>query len=765
MINIRKNIIKYLSCILVASMFFCGCEEKEDVPELIAPSFGNQAFHPVEQRMIGTPKILLGQITPKEYCHFFTKAMDVKEITCDIGQYVNEGDVLAYADVEKLKEELEETRASLNLCIAKHDVNKPIFEYMVNSLQSQRSASEYLKDTDSVTKLTTQINVEKENHTYDEDLFSFMVYKYNEEITELEELIVDGTLKAKKSGYVTYIKNTTLGNHVNVNENVVIVSDYTDTHIEVPDLTMKDYKYKDFKVKYAMIDGKKVNIEEDNYSNQELITAKAQDCYPNVRFKTVEEMKGSPGDTILLYFLSLDKKSVLAVGQNSTNSDEKGNYVYVKGKEGEIEKRYFKAGISDNNYLEVISGLKEGEMVLYVQTAATPTKYEPYTVTTTDYVQKLPAKRYTYANIKNTAYFTPCDGKVESILVKTNDEVKKGEALLVIDSGGGKAGLTKAENDIKHLEQGYEKKCKDIDKQMKDLTVKSLRMITTIEEAETDDGGSMLSEDEIDAIQCQRGSLENEVKILGQQKEIAGLEYENTMRQLTNTYNKVKENNNGEGKITIYASDDGVVSKMFAKVGASVTYEGENSLLLSCTKHSADKVLVSISQNKDITGIAASVATGIGRELTFKGQDKDYNAVCVGSLSNLKNYAFTEGDKVYVTSCISDENQKNNFIAAISDSDFFAENTLPDCKVEIDALNIPQMIVLPGSMVYTEEVKLSKDIQYFVWKIENNELVKQYITTGASYGAGNDTQVVVLLGLSKGDVLAKEVASNVTENN
>ena len=765
MINIRKYIIKYLSCILAASILFCGCGKKEEVPELIDPSSGIQAFRPVERRMIGDPKILLGQVTPKEYCHFFKKTMDIKEITCDIGQYVNEGDILAYADVEKLQEELEETKAALNLCIAKHDVNQPIFECTVKSLQSQRSSCEYLKDTDGATKITTQINVEKENHTYDEDLFSFMVYKYNDEITELEELISDGTLKAKKSGYVTYIKNMTSGNKVNVNENIVIVSDHTDTHIEVPDLTYKDYKFKDYKIKYALIDGKKVDIEEDEYSNQELIYAKAQDCYPNVRFKTVEETKGNPGDSVLLYLSPTDKKSVLAVGLDSSNSDDKGNYVYVKGKDGNLEKRYFKAGIGDNNYLEVLSGLEEGEMVLYVQSAATPTKYEPYTVNLTDYVQKLPAKRYTLADTINTAYFTSCDGKVESVLVSADDEVKKGDALLTIDSGGGKAGLTKAENDLKHSEQGYAKQCRDIDKQIKDLTVKSLRFITTMEEAETDDGDSMLSEDEIDAIQCQRGSLENEVKILGQQKEIARLEYENTMRQLTNTYNKVKKDNNGEGKITIYASDDGVVSKVFVKVGTSVTYEGENSLLLSCSKHSLDKVSVSISQNRDITGIAGSVATGIGRKLIFKGQDKDYDAVCVGSLNNSKNYAFTEGDKVYVTNCICDEHQNNNFIAAISDTSFFAEDTLPDCNVEIEVLNIPQMIVLPGSMVYTEEEKLSKDLQYFVWKIENDELVKQYITTGTSYGAGNDTEVVVLMGLSKGDVLAKENTPNDLENN
>ena len=134
MIYIRKYIIKYLSCFLIASILFCGCGKTEEVPELIDPASGVQAFRPVERRMIGDPKILIGQVTPKEYCHFFKKTMDIKEITCDIGQYVNEGDILAYADVEKLQEELEETKAALNLCIAKHDINQPIFECTVKSM-------------------------------------------------------------------------------------------------------------------------------------------------------------------------------------------------------------------------------------------------------------------------------------------------------------------------------------------------------------------------------------------------------------------------------------------------------------------------------------------------------------------------------------------------------------------------------------------------------------------------------------------------------
>ena len=759
MINKRKYITRCLSGILITTILLCGCGKTEEIPTLIEPVSNNQAFRPVERRTLGNPKILVGQIVPQEYCHFFKKSTIIKEFTCDIGQYVNEGDILAYADVEQLQDDLEEKKAALALCIAIHELSKPIPKYTLNSLMSQRSACEYQEDTDGASKITTQIKVETENQKYDEELFNFMVQSYNEEIADLEELITDGTLKAKKSGYVTYIKNTATGNRANVNENVVIVSDYTDTHIEVPNITLKNYTYKDYEVKYTKIDGKEIEIDEYDYSSEEQNYSKAQDCYPNVRFKTAEEINGKPGDTVILYFLHSDKKQVLAIGLDSSNSDDNGNYVYVKGEEGNLEKRYFEPGSSDDNYIEVKSGLKEGELVLYVQDAATPPDYEPYTVKLTDYKQSLDAKRYKAADTINTAYFTPCDGTVESVLVSVDDVVKKGDPLLIIDSGGGKSALASAETDIKHLEQDYTKQCKELDKQIGLMSEQMGKHYTTIDMYE-----SSLSEHEIDAINCQIASLINETKILNIQKELAKLEYYNSLQQLTKAYEKVQKNNDGSGKITIVASADGIVGKTYVKKGTQVKLNGENSLLLSCSKQSDTMLTISMSQDENIALNAGLI--GLGCKLTLTGKDKNYEAVCVGSTHNRgKCYAFTEGNKVYVTKCPSDNQATNTFIANVTDSSFFEGNSLPESSATVDVLNLPQMIVLPGYMVYSEELVLVEKTRYFVWKINNNELVKQYVTIGTDYGVGNNTEVVVLLGLSEGDVLARDKNAAVSEEN
>lgn len=766
MMNARKQQGCRLLCIVMTSILLCGCKQKEEIPKLIEPAVNVQSFRPVAKQSVGNTRVMLGHFVGKPYCHFFKRTTYIENITCDIGDYVNQGDVLAYADVEKLQDELEDKRAALTLCIAEHEIKKPIHECTIKSLQSQQSACNYLQDTDGANKIAIQIKEEYENDSYEEQFFHFQVENYNKEIAEIEELITDGTIKAKASGYVTYIKDTATGNRVGGNENVVIVTDNTDVYIE-SEKTTKEYSglgYKDFDVKYAMVNGQRKELEEYPYTSQETVFCNAQTKYPFARFKLSDGTTGEIGDSILLYFILKDKQDVLAVGMDSTNTDEQGNYVYVKKEDGNLEKRYFEAGIGDSQNIEVKSGLKEGELVLFTQQKAQPVNYEPYTVSLSDYTLESKISRYELAKTINTSYTTPCRGKIREVLVATNQEVKKGDPLVVIDSGGGEATLLEAENKIKHATQDYQKYCKDTDKQIGEMKEKSLRFITDIEMAETEDGGSTMSEEEIDAIQCQRGSIANEVKILEQQKELTRLEYEENLRQLNKAYEKLKKNNNGAGEVTVVATSDGVVTKMYAKKGIEVDPDGESAILLSCGKQSTDKLMVQLSRQMNASGSEILTAR-VGDKITFTTKDKKktYEGTCIGSLhDNAKNYAFTEEDKVYVTSSLGDEH-KNSYIVAIDESEFPAEETA-QCEGKIQAMKLKNVMAVPDGVVFSEKEKLTENELYFVWKIVDEKLVKQYVTTGTAYSIGNNTNFVIINGLSEGDVVARELKTGNEEN-
>ena len=65
------------------------------------------------------------------------------------------------------------------------------------------------------------------------------------------------------------------------------------------------------------------------------------------------------------------------------------------------------------------------------------------------------------------------------------------------------------------------------------------------------------------------------------------------------------------------------------------------------------------------------------------------------------------------------------------------------------------MIVLPNELVIREVDKKNKnETDYYVWKVVDGVLVKQYITMEESLNYGAD--ICVLSGLSDGDIVAKQ---------
>ena len=92
----------------------------------------------------------------------------------------------------------------------------------------------------------------------------------------------------------------------------------------------------------------------------------------------------------------------------------------------------------------------------------------------------------------------------------------------------------------------------------------------------------------------------------------------------------------------------------------------------------------------------------------------------------------------------------------LEDKEFFDKVQIKDCDVTVTQLNSPNMIVLPGSVVYKEENKITQKMRYYVWKIMDGNLVKQYVIPGVTFDIGTEANVVILRGVEPGDILAKE---------
>ena len=78
MIKMRR--IKAVALALSALIVLCSCTSGQDVPELLEPVGAEPTFRPVEKADMGVSKLITGTVMGLEYCHFYEKMVEIKEV-------------------------------------------------------------------------------------------------------------------------------------------------------------------------------------------------------------------------------------------------------------------------------------------------------------------------------------------------------------------------------------------------------------------------------------------------------------------------------------------------------------------------------------------------------------------------------------------------------------------------------------------------------------------------------------------------------------
>jgi multidrug efflux pump subunit AcrA (membrane-fusion protein) len=238
---------------MIFALLFTGCAEKEeDAPELLEPVAANAAYRPVEKGDIGTIKIMTGTVVPTDYCHFFHTSASISRIVVDIGDYVEEGTVLAYADVDSAGEQAESIQADIDYNNAQYEQQCQISDDRIKELTYKKQACSEAGDSTAAAEVQKEIDTEKENRRYDDLLHDYQIGKLQAQLEKQQEIISDGTLKARHAGYVTYVMDISQSREASASENVVVVSDETDLYIELTGISLKEYAFSDYPVKYIM---------------------------------------------------------------------------------------------------------------------------------------------------------------------------------------------------------------------------------------------------------------------------------------------------------------------------------------------------------------------------------------------------------------------------------------------------------------------------------------------------------------------------------
>ncbi|MCR4695772.1 MAG: efflux RND transporter periplasmic adaptor subunit [Lachnospiraceae bacterium] len=750
----------FITYILAAAILLSSCTpSSQEYEELIEPVSEVTTFRSVQRRDIGKEVTNFAVVKGTDYCHFFEKSVKIKSINASIGQFVNEGDVLCEADIDSVKSELEGLKSELALLEEEHKLDQKDLEVRKKILELNEEYSRYDKNFGSgsqsdVEEAGNDLLIYEEDKEYANLLYEFKKEKINESMTSLNKIVKEGVIKARKSGYVTYVKDLTYSVEANPNENIVIVTDYDDLYLE-SQISTQNYQYKSYEVKYALIDGEKKEIEEYDYTDAEAAYYRVQGMYPAQRFKTVSDCELKIGDTVIICFIQKDRRDCICVGNDSLRVDEDGRFVYVKKDGNEVEKRYIEVGERDNHYTEVISGLEEGEEVLYIQEETVPIVSKEAVITLDDYVlidsvrfmEMAPEASYSYANRQK--------GEMYEIYVKDNDEVKKGDALFKVKIDSKKSGIVELENMItaedrshENLVTGFNEKYEDFNKAKNDNKTDSQNNEKRLTEVKNSLKAGNLTPEETSSLNEEKSLLEDTInrnnyavkfnELYLEQLQIERTreqkEHEASIASYKRQLSELKKIDDGSGYETVYAVADGTI-KIHSSYKEGDVLEA-NTRVMSSSLYSKDKVK-----------ITASMPAETGYVFNIVSDDVNYEATSLSGSFKGKTYFFTIDQKVYGTTCT---NNSDGVIAKVSDESFF-DKDLKGRITQIEAMRINNVVMVPREFVFTEVNEENSKSKY-VWVLKNNIPNKEYISCADNSGLGD---YIVLAGVNVGDTVVK----------
>lgn len=734
--------------VVLTGLFFvmliggCGSKKTETIPDLEEPAASNASYQQVTYGNIGTTNVLLGTAVPKEYGQAYEANVTVTKILVEPGDTVEKGDVLAYADVDEASASRKAKQQELSHENTVYELNQKINQLqqdkLANQQKQQDTAENNIQEEDNMQEsatenntqeteaeaedITSQIAVLQENSRYDTKLHEYRVQKLNEEIAALDALIADGTLKANHSGEVVYTKSLTVSRNAGTGENVVVVADTEDLAIELKDVTVQNYKYKDVLEKYMLQSGERVPVTEREYSTDELVLAKINNNYPNVLIEKPEGVELKAGELYPIYFEEKRAEHVLLVGNNSLYQEDGENYVYVGTGDDTREKRKVTTGVSDDHNTQIVEGLEEGEAVYYETMERMPSDYTEYMVERSDFQVENHGLKYGRADKNARVYLTEKEGEIVKIAVEKDAEVKKGDLLYIIDTGEGKAAITEAANAIETENTTYQKQQTDYDAQLIEL------------------------QNATDSVS------DYDRQMITLQKEVAEADHSYTLQQLQAAYDTLSRGNDGTGKLSVYADEDGQVSKIIVWEGDTVEAGDE---ILKMKGEASDLLLVQMVSSKSVTVYTDDIAEA-GEPVSITSGDTTYTGTCVGFAAGSNNLdegcLYIDENGAHYTFQTTSGYDTPAFYVRMNDE--IVDDMGNGESVDFPYISMEDVIVLPAGMIYEEKDAMHPDkVSYFVWKIEGDHLVKQYVLLDDTL-TGNGK--VVLFGIESGDVLARE---------
>lgn len=415
-----RRIKKYPAFLLIAVsvMSFCpGCGGEADAVKLedvvlIEPVGVEEGYETVLRRNLYDYKIYDGIICPYTEEQKLKRGMYIEDYPTLPGEWVKKGQTIIRGDTEQLDEQIEDMRKRMaedeesyqeymkeneepleklreeekfwGGVVERWEKEKPE-EYLPAGNTETGTETETNEDADSVSALQPNPDYEKwagDMSFYEmkyrnaligrqkleaatqqrEELYQLDLEYQKLLLKRLETQRAESNVMAEMPGYVANVKNNNWGYYMESGTTMAAVVD-PDRKLLKTDFVNNEVIITAEQV-FAMVDGKRYEVEHVPMDNAEYRRLEWKNGKVYSTFYLPEELEDAEmGAYAAVVVIRKSRQNVLTLSKKAVSSGEDGSYVYVL-RDGERIYTPVKTGMQDGVYVEILSGLKEGDRVL-----------------------------------------------------------------------------------------------------------------------------------------------------------------------------------------------------------------------------------------------------------------------------------------------------------------------------------------------------------------------------------------------------------------
>jgi len=372
----KRSILYRMTGIVMALSVLSGCgQEKKptssEAIELLEPVTASANIEKVARRDLYDYETFVGVICPETEVYSFEDNVTFSHFTKYPGESVEAGEVLAYADSTALSEEIEQMEETL-------EELTEVYEDDLKRLAEQISAIQDIIDTKAewatiaigqeeqlmkeisfleldIAELYGQIDARKALYDLDYSYYS----------GHLEALKAEGTkisVRSKEAGVIVALGDYDHGNWISEGSGVVAIADESVKRMRCEYITPDELE--EAADVYAVIDGKRYEVEYIPYEQEEYESALLAGKTLYSTFVIVDPADEVEfGSLVAIALIHEAERDALSVPVSALHNDEGGTYVY-RVEDGENVKAYIEEGYTDDVYVQVLSGVNEGDPIL-----------------------------------------------------------------------------------------------------------------------------------------------------------------------------------------------------------------------------------------------------------------------------------------------------------------------------------------------------------------------------------------------------------------